>query len=1320
MSRSIRVAPECLPKVRQALRLHGFPSQHALAIEIGLSRATITSFFTGKRVDYLNFVEISEKLGLDWHAIIYIEKDPPIQVEAAPPSDTPPEAEPEKKNLGIDWRQICRDMLEAQNLGRLTTNPLTAGDGAAFELDEIYVPLGLVERKKRDRRSGDVSPEQGSQLYVGTDPVSAQDEIIKTFHQDEFFEQVLRLGRSRRIAIIGEPGAGKSTLLQKIAAWVLDNTEDVPIWISLADLQGKSLKAYLLEDWLENATRRVHVSEEMQKTLGELFNSGRVWLLLDAVDEMAVGVTTGGLPLQLIANQITGWVADARVVLTCRLNAWDAGKNALEAFDTYRNLHFSPEQISEFVCRWFKRYPEQGEQLRTTLAQPQRERIRDVIKNPLSLALLCRTWQFGEGELPDTRAGLYEQFVEEIYKWKQERFPTNSQQREELNQALGQLALQAIDSKASRFRLRHSFVCKVLGNPESPQFQLALRLGWLNQVGVAAEKNHEAVYAFFHPTFQEYFATPAIDDWHFFLDHKPHNPAEGTYRIFEPQWKEVIKLWLGREDVERDQKEAFIKALVEFEDNCKGFYRYQAYFLAAAGITEFRDCSLSDEIVEQVLKWAFGYFDKCSHYAYLRSLVEGASVALRESDRNRVIDLLFKVISTYQYRRESDWILRLTNVKASFILKELSHTGKDEIIKSLQELYGERQEETIKALRKLLGESQDERICLEIARLLGRIHPGDSEAVAVLTKLKHTTQLQAIRYLAADSLQQTGAGNPEVINALMEMLHSSSDERTRRQAVKSLGEIGAGNSEVINALMEMLHSSPDEWTRSQAVKSLGEIGAGNPDVINALMEMLHSSPDEWTRRQAVESLGEIGAGNSEVINALMELLHSSRDTYTWEKAVESLGKIGAGNSDVINALMEMLHSSPDEWTRRQAVKSLGEIGAGNPEVINALMEMLHSSSDESTRWQAVESLGEIGAGNSDVINALMEVLHSSRDTYTWEKAVESLEKIGAGNPEVINALIEVLHSSPDQDTWRLAVESLGEIDAGNPEVINVLMEVLHSSSDQDILCEAAQSLTRNGVVNLEVVTTWIKLLHTDYDYMGEVLEQAYWNLWLILRASPSSELVSDSELVVALKDCLTDQVRANNIYEELDEDLTRDSNYGLRYIYCYDILWHCAQNMTYPAFYQAWHNQPTPTQSLNLAELPHSLAAAVANDLTLSQTIHLICLNGSKFIDRNNPATKIYTEMVKSGCPKCEDGTPKTMQELQAYWDLLDTDKRVVLVFYEGTGFSETFLDALSKFDGAICVITTQPLDNIPLQWFSPNQAIADVVDWLKKVALEA
>lgn len=63
---SIRVAPECIFLVEQALWRSGFPSKRFLAQELGLSRSTITSFFNGKPVANLNFVEICEKLGLPW------------------------------------------------------------------------------------------------------------------------------------------------------------------------------------------------------------------------------------------------------------------------------------------------------------------------------------------------------------------------------------------------------------------------------------------------------------------------------------------------------------------------------------------------------------------------------------------------------------------------------------------------------------------------------------------------------------------------------------------------------------------------------------------------------------------------------------------------------------------------------------------------------------------------------------------------------------------------------------------------------------------------------------------------------------------------------------------------------------------------------------------------------------------------------------------------------------------------------------------------------------------------------------------------------
>jgi predicted NACHT family NTPase len=426
-------------------------------------------------------------------------------------------------------------------------------------------------------------------------------------------------------------------------------SQDVAIWISLADLQGKTLEEYLLQTWLKKALKDVEVTPEKQIALGELFKSGRVWLLLDGVDEMGIGS-----PLVDIASQLTGWVAEARVMLTCRMNVWQAKRNELEAFETYRLLDFDyPDQVHQFIDKWFHPEPNSlnlAQRLKDELAKTEQVRIRDLVQNPLRLALLCSTWKHWQGSLPQTKAGLYKQFVRQFYIWKRTAFPTTLEQRRQLNAGLGRLALRDIEVGVSRFRLTESFIEEELGDPEDPGslFYLALRLAWLNDVGVAAENPDEKVYAFFHPTFEEYFAALAIEDWHFFLNHVPHNPDEGSYHIFEPRWKEVILLWLGRENVEKAQKEEFIKALVEFEDGCNGLYWFRAYFLAAIGISEFKECTKADEIVDKIVKWGFGYFniEKQQWQEFLDPIEEGARATISETDRSRAIAALVELLSS--------------------------------------------------------------------------------------------------------------------------------------------------------------------------------------------------------------------------------------------------------------------------------------------------------------------------------------------------------------------------------------------------------------------------------------------------------------------------------------------------------------------------------------------------------------------------------------------------------------------------------------------------------------------------------------------------
>jgi predicted NACHT family NTPase len=260
------------------------------------------------------------------------------------------------QHVEIDWHDISQTMLSEQQ--RLTTNPLTSVEGISYRTEQVYVPLGLVERKKQTRRREDVSPEQGSELYRET-------EITQTFEHEKFLEQVLKQRQSpksqgKRIAIIGEPGAGKTTLLQQIARWVSVEMAPMVIWVSLADLHGRELEAYLLEVWLQAVARKVgqaEASTQIKDDFVAQFNRGLVWLLLDGVDEIQATV---GNPLGEIERQIrTGTLLQqARILLSCRLNLWDVGSNALDSFDNYRTLEFCyPQQVEQFIGNWFGSLP---------------------------------------------------------------------------------------------------------------------------------------------------------------------------------------------------------------------------------------------------------------------------------------------------------------------------------------------------------------------------------------------------------------------------------------------------------------------------------------------------------------------------------------------------------------------------------------------------------------------------------------------------------------------------------------------------------------------------------------------------------------------------------------------------------------------------------------------------------------------------------------------------------------------------------------------------------------------------------------------------
>jgi HEAT repeat protein/GTPase SAR1 family protein len=1084
---------------------------------------------------------------------------------------------PKPKEETINWQEICRQNLAQQQ--QLTTNPFTNACGMTPQLDGVYVPLAIVERQKPKPQPRNQQEEKEKET-----------EKLIPIAEERFFEDVLRQGKSdisqgRKIAIIGEPGAGKTTRLQKIADWILEQELGLPIWIDLAELGAQSICQYLEKVWLSRCRGEV--------TRGDLeAQINRVWLLLDGVDEM---MHTQGMQ-QLGKDLLRSWVQDSRVVVTCRVNVWEADRNAFSGFDVFRNLEFNAEQVTEYIRRWFAGMGDAatGESLEAKLAESENSRLKELIQNPLRLWMLCQIWDSRQGTLPDTQAKLYASFIKYIYRWKEQFIKTYtklcgktlSECQKLLHEGLGELAKAAIDGKSSRFRLSYRLVSEYLGerSDETSLLSLALSLGWLNRVGIDFDEPEEPVYAFYHATFQEYFAALAVEDWDYFLPRNHVNfPVVGKeYRIFAAQWKQVILLWLGRGDVADEEKQRFIGKLVNFDDGCgewnflsadRGFYEYHAYFLAATGIAELNHYSIFNEIVENIVKYGCSftlftfkvnwYLEQEYWSTFFTSIAVSARDILPQIKRNKAIAGLEKVLDKENKENAG------TRCEAAYSLLEINPRNK-------------------RAFDTLVELSVNQYFVKTISTF---------KLALIQIKLKEITK-----------------GNEGVIDTL-----SSS---TPKQVEETLLKVNSDHQMKIKVFVEESGHTHN--------KDLHE------DV--ALVQLLGNTQNYDSRREVVEILGKIAIGNQRVIDALLELLEKTLDEDIRRRVTEILGKIAPGNERVIDALLEVLGKTREEGTRRKVAESLGKIVTENETALPKINE---------------------------VISALIKLLANPKSKYEGREVAESLGKIAI---------------------------FLGKIAPGNESALAKLNQVV------DILEE---------------------LLNNTQDYL---------TIWKVKDSLKEiSKIVEFDYLFVRFIGWRKQLSNASHTMKYRPEFC--NSGYYVFQQY-YELIWTCGQNLAYPDFYRAWKGLTETSalvQTLNLAQLPQLLQTKLT-ETNLHQNLQLFYIDTSKFIDPNNPAADIYEQFLDRNCPGRPNGEPETLSQLKSYWNRLrrHSHKHPILIFYQdptspaAQGLSPTFLDALTRFDGTICLITDSP--HPALQTFSPHDPdlLQSVVNWLKRVHFES
>ncbi|MHC0062343.1 HEAT repeat domain-containing protein [Nostoc sp. UIC 10890] len=651
-----------------------------------------------------------------------------------------------------------------------------------------------------------------------------------------------------------------------------------------------------------------------------------------------------------------------------------------------------------------------------------------------------------------------------------------------------------------------------------------------------------------------------MHDWQYFFNHDRSNLNQGTYRIFEPEWKPEILHWFSQKDVDKEQKEDFIQALIDFDDSCGDFYRYRAYFLAAEALSQFPECSLGDAIVEQLLKWSYAYFrqDKSDWQILAKPLVKTARKTLELTDRKRVIAAFVHLVHT----TESRTILRVAAEK----LGEIEPGNKSAI-----------------AALALMPITEDRYGFCPRSYSLGTIAVGDETAIAILVNdIKKIPEQEICRH-GITALANIADGNHAAIAALIHLMETTLNKDNCCDAIAALGKIAVGNQTAIAALVKFLEINQGDRICFDASQALWQIDPGNAAVIKSLVHIVETSANAFLINRAATYLLKIEPGNKTAIATLSKTLETSQSDNERLQAAQSLLRVDSNNQIAINVLFELVknlgqspkHPDDAQYIADGAARILLQIDPSNQLAINALVELIRTAHDHSYLNLAVRDLGRFGAGNEAVILTLTELIASTKDDCLLCNAVGSLEKIDPGNKRAIPALLERIQTSQDESGRLYAAESLVKIDPGNPKAIATLCQIRQSNpyKDESILMDAVQNLEKLDLENKlvkqklnEVILTllqFIQIFQQDDDNKNcfnynATIQLSYESCLLDIANSLTQILQNEHlpQVVITLKDYLSKQFYKNSSY---------------RYEAVFNIIWHCAENLTYPDFHKAIH-----------------------------------------------------------------------------------------------------------------------------------------------------
>jgi NACHT domain len=357
-----------------------------------------------------------------------------------------------------------------------------------------------------------------------------------------------------RTVLLGDPGGGKSTACNVIT-W---NSDDlVPFVVVLRTFVDEKQSVV---DYIESRLSAYYQCPAPPHVVDGLLLSGRTMVIFDGLDEL-VDTSKRRQVTERVELFCTRYPL-TKVLVTSRRVGYDEAALDPNVFEVYGLAEFSDSDVKSYVIKWFMQVDGAREDKARALAVSfiqESAAVPDLRRNPLMLSLMCIIYR-GQNWIPRNRPEMYEHCAKLLFeKWDSSRqIYVDLAASAHVDGAIKQLAYWMFTEAEATQGVREKDLIREATAYLEPAFSSAPEArraaqqfiefcrgrGWvLTDVGTTADG--EALFAFTHRTFMEYFAAYELT--------RLHDRPEQIAKVILPhvaaaEWETVAELALQISD----------------------------------------------------------------------------------------------------------------------------------------------------------------------------------------------------------------------------------------------------------------------------------------------------------------------------------------------------------------------------------------------------------------------------------------------------------------------------------------------------------------------------------------------------------------------------------------------------------------------------------------------------------------------------------------------------------------------------------------------------------------------------------------------------